>query len=389
MKVFERGEYLQRIAKVKERMAAADIDVLLVAAPENIFYLSGYAGWSFYTPQLLLLAADETEPVLVLREMDVACAAFTAFVDAANVIGYPESFVGRHDTHPMRFVGQLIRQKGWDARRLGIEMDAHFFSPRAYFELAGSLPGARLLDAGLLINWVRIIKSPQEIACMRQAGTIAEIGMRTAIAAITPGRRECDVAADIYRAQISGTPEFGSGVLTGIAMPSGRKTSAPHLYWSDDVIEHGHATNVELGGCRHQYHVGLARTVFLGKPPQPLLDLASVVIEGLHAALAAVRPGVTCEAIEAAWRTVINAAGYEKTSRIGYSIGVNFQPSWVERTASLQPGDRTVLEPDMTFHLICGMWQGPHNMVTSETFRVTPGGYELFSRLEQRLFVKD
>jgi ectoine hydrolase len=224
---------------------------------------------------------------------------------------------------------------------------------------------------------------------MREAGVIAEIGMRTAIEAIEAGARECDVAAKIYGAQIAGTPQFGSGVLTGIAMPSGRKTSAPHLYWSDDVIEHGHATNVELGGCRHQYHVGLARTIFLGQPPAALTDMASVVIDGLHAALASVRPGVTCESIEAAWRTVIQRAGFEKVSRIGYSIGANFQPSWVERTASLQAGDRTVLEPNMTFHLICGMWKGAHNMVTSETFLVTRDGFELFSGLEQRLFTKD
>lgn len=389
MSIFQRSEYLARIAKTKERMASADIEMLLVAAPENIFYLSGYAGWSFYTPQLLLLAMDQEEPVLIVRDMDVACAEFTTFLHAANTIGYPESYVGRHDTHPMRFIGQTIRDRGWGARRLGIEMDAYFFSPRAYFELEQSLPDAEIIDAGLLVNWVRIIKSPQEIAYMREAGTIAQIGMRTAIETISPGRRECDVAAEIYRAQIAGTPQFGSGVLTGIAMPSGRKTSAPHLFWSDDVIERGHATNVELGGCRHQYHVGLARTIFLGTPPRALRELAAIVIEGLQAALAAVRPGVTCESVEAAWRAVINAAGYQKESRIGYSIGVNFQPSWVERTASLQPGDRTVLEPDMTFHLICGMWKGQHNMVTSETFRITPEGYEAFSNLEQRLFVKD
>lgn len=386
---FARSEYIARIAKTKLRMAEHGIDVALICAPENIYYLSGYAGWSFYTPQMLVLALDEEEPVLILREMDVACATFTAFLKSSHVIGYPESFIGNGDRHPMHFIADVIAAKNWASRPMGIEMDAHFFSPRSYHELVGRLNGARIKDLGLLVNWVRIVKSPREIEYTRQAGVISAIAMQAGIDAIAPGVRECDVAAEIYRAKIRGTAAFGGGVSTGIAMPSGHKTSAPHLYWSDDVIVANTSTNVEFGGCRHQYHAGLSRTVHLGKPPKILADLADVVIEGLDTALGSVSAGTTCEEVESAWRKVINRAGYEKSSRIGYSIGLAFQPSWVERTASLQQGDRTELAPDMTFHMICGMWSGTQNIVVSETFRVTEQGYELLTHFPRRLFVKD
>jgi len=386
---FARSEYLARIAATKIRMAEQGIDVALICAPENIYYLSGYAGWSFYTPQMLVLALDEEEPILVLREMDVACATLTAFLDRSNVIGYPESYIGNDDRHPMHFIADTIVGKCWATRSLGIEMDAHFFSPRSYHELVGRLGGARVQDLGLLVNWVRIVKSPREIDYTRQAGEISAIAMQAGIDAIRPGVRECDVAADIYRAKIRGTAAFGGGVSTGIAMPSGAKTSAPHLYWSDDVIAANTSTNIEFGGCRHQYHAGLSRSIYLGTPPRAMSDLADVVVEGLDTALASVRAGVVCEDVEAAWRTVINRAGYEKSSRIGYSIGLAFQPSWVERTASLQQGDRTELVPDMTFHMICGMWSGDHNIVISETFRVTEQGHDLLTHFPRRLFVKD
>ena len=386
---FPRHEYLSRIENTKRCMADQGIDVAIICAPENIYYLSGYAGWSFYTPQILVLALDEEEPILILREMDVACATLTAFLQTANVIGYPEHFVGRDDRHPMHFMADVIARHGWDTKSLGIEMDAHFFSPRSYHELTSRLSGARIKDLGLLVNWVRIVKSPLEIEYTRQAGEISAIAMQAGIDAIMPGVRECDVAAEIYHAKIRGTAAFGGGVSTGIAMPSGHKTSAPHLYWSDDVIAENTSTNIEFGGCRHQYHAGLSRTVYLGKPPRTLTELADVVIEGLETALASVSAGTTCEEVELAWRKVINRAGHEKRSRIGYSIGLAFQPSWVERTASLQQGDLTVLTPDMTFHMICGMWSGAQNLVVSETFRVTAQGCELLTHFPRRLFVKD
>src|SRR5262245_25846978 len=130
--LFPRSEYLQRIAKVKRRMSDASIDVLVMESPENIFYLTGYEGWSFYTHQAAILALDHEEPILIVRQMDTACADFSAFLAAENVIGYPENYIGVQDRHPMQFIAEQIRARGWGGRRIGVEMDAHFFTARAF-----------------------------------------------------------------------------------------------------------------------------------------------------------------------------------------------------------------------------------------------------------------
>ena len=87
--------------------------------------------------------------------------------------------------------------------------------------------------------------------------------------------------------------------------------------------------------------------------------------------------------------SVAAASGIEKSSRIGYAIGIGYPgPSWNERTASLQPGDQTVLEPNMTFHMIIGLWLDDWGFELSETFRVTDGAPEVFADVAREVFVK-
>jgi Xaa-Pro dipeptidase len=386
---FERSEYLARVAAVQRRMEAAGIEVLLVSDPCNMNYLTGYDATSYYVHQMVALALDAAEPLWIGRQMDVACARFTTFLAPESMRGYPESYIGVVDRHPIQFVAATLREEGWGGRRIGVEMDAHFYTARCHAELVAGLPEATFHDASLLVNWARLVKSPQEIVYMRQAGQIAEQAMTVAVEKIAPGVRQCDVAAAIYGATVGGTAEFGGDMPEAPWMPSGERTAAPHLTWSDEPYRTGEATNIELSGCRHRYTAALARTVVLGEPPAKMAAMVPVVVEGLNAALDRARPGVTCHEVEAAWRSVAAAHGIEKASRIGYAIGIGYPgPSWNERTASLQPGDQTVLQPNMTLHLIIGIWQDDWGFEISETFRVTDGAAEVFSHVPRQVFVK-
>jgi Xaa-Pro aminopeptidase len=111
-----------------------------------------------------------------------------------------------------------------------------------------------------------------------------------------------------------------------------------------------------------------------------------VVVEGLEAALDAAEPGVTCEQVERAWRDVIAKHDIEKEERIGYSMGLGYPPDWGEHTASLRPGDETVLEENMTFHMIPGLWFDDFGVELSETFRVTSTGAEVLADFPRTLF---
>ena len=389
MPVFETSEYLERIARVKQRMSEAGIDVLLASHPSSMNYLTGYDGWSYYVHQLVAMSLDAQEPVWIGREMDAVGARLTTFIGDDRIRPYTDDYVDATDRHCMHHVAEVLADLGWDEDVIGVEMDAWYFTARAYVELTEKLPKANLVDAWPMVNWARIVKSDAELEMMRAAGKIVSRAMQVAVEVIEPGTRECDAIAKICEAQISGTPEhWGDYPATLPAAPSGAKSAAPHLTWTGDPFQSGTASNVELGGCHHRYHAALARTVFLGEPPGKLEALASVTSDGLDTALEAALAGNTCEVVEAAWRRVISRAGYEKRSRIGYSIGLNYPPDWGEQTASLREGDTTVLEPGMCFHLILGMWMDDWGFELSETFRVTDATPELLTSFPRKLFVK-
>lgn len=389
MSLFATEEYLARVKKTQTRMTEASIEVLLVSDPANMNYLTGYDGWSFYVPQLVAVSLDDEQPIWIGRGMDASGARLTTFLSEDHIIGYPDDYVQSKVKHPMNFVADEIKSRGWLKQNIGVEMDAYYFSARGFVELRKDLPQANFADGNLLVSWVRIIKSEQEIEYMKQAGKISEKVMQTALDQLSPGVRECDAVAEVCRAQIAGTKEFG-GDYTAIVpmMPTGEKTAAPHLTWTDDPYKDEQAVNLELAACRHRYHSPLARTAYLGKnPPEKLSNLARYTVEGLNLALDTIKPGMTCEEVELVWRKHIAKAGLEKESRIGYSMGLNYPPDWGEHTASLRPGDRTVLAPNMTFHMILGMWMDNYGFECSESFRVTENGCETFADFPRKLFV--
>jgi len=390
MALFYRDEYERRLALVRKRMEAAGVEVLVACDPANMNYLTGYDGWSFYVPQCVVVAGDAEKPIWIGRKMDVNGARHTTWIGEDNIIGYPEDYVQSPVKHPMNVVGEEIRKRGWGGRSVGVEMDAYYFTARSFVELQKTLPDARMVNADLLVNWVRLVKSEAEIALMKEAGRIAEQVMKTAIDRLEPGVRECDAVADVYRAQMAGTPQFGGDYPSIVPMmPTGEKTSAPHLTWTDAPYEDEQMVNLELAACRHRYHCPMARTAYLGKnPPEKLVSLAEHTVAGLDLTLAAIEPGMRCEQVEEIWRQHIAKAGLEKESRIGYAMGLNYPPDWGEHTASLRPGDQTVLAPNMTFHMILGMWMDDYGFECSESFRVTETGCATFADFPRKLFVK-
>jgi Xaa-Pro dipeptidase len=388
---FAKAEYESRLSRVRARMAEREIELLLIADPANMNYVTGYDGWSFYVPQLVAVPSQGNEdPLWLGRAMDRAQAPLTSWLPESHVIGYPESYVQRPDRHPMDWIADYLKGRGWDGHRIGVETDVYYFSPKALERLRAGLPNANFVDADLLVNWVRAVKSPAEIACMREAARLVGGAMRAAFEVIAPGVRQCDAIARIYAAQIAGEPGY-AGDITSLCplIMSGPAAAAAHPMWTDERFERDQTTAIELGGARHHYHASLARTLHIGQPPRRLIDTAKIVEEGLEAALATMRPGTVAGDVEAAWRRVLDRHGLKKESRIGYSIGLGYPPDWGEHTISLRPGDATVLEPGNTFHIILGMWMEGWGMETSETVLVTERGAECLTQLPRGVHVKN
>jgi ectoine hydrolase len=389
MPSFQQFEYQQRIKKVKERMCIKGIDVLLVTDPANMNYLTGYNSWSYYVHQLVVIFIDEEEPLWVGRGLDKNAAIETTWLTHQNIISYNDDFVQSITKHPMDFVAGLLVEKGQNRKRIGVEMDAYYFTAQCYMRLIKGLPDASFSDATSLINWIRLIKSDQEIQYMKNAGEIVEKAMQAGIDSIQEGVRECDVAANISHAQIRGTESLGGDYPAIVPLlPAGARTAITHHTWSEERYNQGDPVIIEIAGCYRRYHTPLSRTVVLGAPSPKLLSITEVVIDGINATLAAIKPGITCEAVEEAWRKTVEKSKVVKDSRIGYPVGLNYPPDWGEHTASLRKGDYTILEPNMVFHLIPGFWIENHGVVISETFRVTETGCETLANFPRKLIVK-
>jgi len=388
--IFSEEEFQQRIRKTKEMMDKGGMEMLLVMDPANMNYLTGYDGWSFYVHQGVIVSLDAPHPFWFGREQDSNGARHTSWLPDDCIFGYPDEYVQSRYTHTMRWVSDLLQEKGLAKKRFGLEMDGYWFNARMYVTLLEELPEAVLMDGTNLVNWVKTVKSQAEITYMKQAAQICEKVMQTAVDEIDVGVWEKDTAAKVSAAQIAGTDEFGgSSPAIFPIMPSAERTSTAHLTFDPDrKYQKNDVVLLELSGARHRYHAPLSRTVYLGDPPPDLQKTADDVVGGLQETLRFIKAGVTAEEVEERWRKAIAHTGLIKPSRVGYSYGLNYVPDWGEHTVSLRPGDKTILEPGMTLHFMPGIWLETYGFECSEPILVTETGCEKFIAFPQKLFVK-
>ncbi|HEX7063566.1 MAG TPA: M24 family metallopeptidase [Bacillales bacterium] len=383
---FDITEYAERLEKVKKSMEKEGVDVLCITNPSNMYYLSGYDAWSFYVHQIVVVIAEENQPYWIGRYQDANGAKLSTWLDDHHIIYYPDDYVQSKTKHPMDFVSAILRSWGYHARRIGVDMDNYYFTALCYEKLKAGLPDSVLKNTTSLVNEVRMIKSQKEIAYMKNAAQIVEHAMKVGIEAVKPGVRENDAVAQIYHAQLTGTDDFGGDYPSIVPlMPSGIKTAAPHLTWTDGRYQSDDLVIMELAGCYRRYHSPLARTIKLGTPNQRERQITDAVLEGIEAVLNTIKPGVTCEEAEAVWRKTIAKHGFVKHDRLGYSVGLSYPPDWGEHTASIREGDRTVFQPNMTFHFIPGIWQDDCGIEISEAIVITENGCETLANFPRDL----
>ncbi len=205
MPPFDRAEYADRLRRVRERMASQGLDVLIVSDPANMAYLTGYDGWSFYTPQGVAVGLD-VDPVLFTRRMDANGARVTTYLDDDAILGFPDHYVQARDKHPLDWVAaELAERAASGAARSGSRATPTTSRRGPTTRSRRGSASATLVDSQELVNWVRVVKSPAELAVMREAAQIMERVIRTGIDAVQPGVRQCDAVAAIYGAQARGT----------------------------------------------------------------------------------------------------------------------------------------------------------------------------------------
>ena len=226
---FDRQEFDARLARVREQMADQNLDVVLVFGQDQMFYLTGYdqIGYSYY--QVLVVSRDN------------------------------------HRNDPTEFTAAIVREfVDITGCRIGMELQTHGLLPVFYARLAVHLAAASIVDASALLTDLRLEKSPAEVACMREAGTLFDIGMRAGFAAMHEGTRECDVHGAVMQSIYAAGGEFPA-----VAPPleSGPRTlHQTHGAALRRELKAHDPVNLEIGACFRRYHAVGVRSAAIGAP---------------------------------------------------------------------------------------------------------------------------
>ena len=386
---FSNKEYKERLKKVQSSMQKKGIELLISQDTANINYLTGYDAWSFYYAQCVIVHINANEPICFIRAQDAGGAFIKSYLKKENIVIYDEKYIHSWPSHPYDALVDLLKKNKWDNLNIGVEMDAHYFTAYCYEKLKKNLPNAKIKDSERLVNWVRIIKSDQEIDFMKKAAVISENAMRTAMDIINPGVRQCDAVGEIQKTLFKGTKDYG-GEYASIAtlLPTGKGTSASHLTASDEKFVNGEATVVELSGTYKRYHAPMARTVNLGKPEQKKIDAMNATNEALEAGIGVSKPGNTANDVAEKFWEILDKYKIKKESRTGYSIGIGYPPDWGEHTLNISKGDKTILKPNICYHMIAVMQFGDWGVEASESIRITEQGNELLCNFPRDLYIK-
>ena len=386
---FSKNEYKNRLKKVQLSMQKKGIELLISQDTANINYLTGYDAWSFYYAQCVIVHINLDEPICFIRAQDAGGAFIKTYLKRENIIVYDEKYIHTWPSHPYDALVDLIKKNKWDKLKIGVEMDAHYFTAYCYEKLKQGLPNATIKDSERLVNWVRVVKSNAEIDFMKKAAIISENAMKTAMDIINPGVRQCDAVAEIQKTLFKGTSYYG-GEYASIAtlLPTGKGTSASHLTANDEKFVIGEATIIELSGTYKRYHAPMARTVNLGKPEQKKIDAMNATNEALEAGINESKPGNTANDVAEKFWEILDKYKIKKESRTGYSIGIGYPPDWGEHTLNISKGDMTILKPNVCYHMIAVMQFGDWGVEASESIRITEEGNELLCNFSRDLHVK-
>jgi Xaa-Pro aminopeptidase len=345
-----------RLDRARAAAAAASTDALLIAPGSDLRYLLGQAGGSFERLTTLVVPADGA-PALVVPKLE-----------APGYAGVPTDELGVElltwvdGDDPYKLVADRLGKPG----RVAVSD----FTPALHV---------------LALRELRMRKDAAEIASLREAGAAIDSVHARVPEFLRPGRTEDEVGADIAAAIV----EEGHAQADFVIVGSGPNGASPHHDVSGRVIERGDVVVVDIGGpLPAGYNSDSTRTYAVGEPRDAdVAETYAVLQRAQAAAVAAVRPGVTAEAVDAAARDVITEAGFGEyfIHRTGHGIGLD-----VHEEPYIIAGNALPLEPGMAFSVEPGIYQpGRWGARIEDIVIVTEDGVESVNNQPHELVVLD
>jgi Xaa-Pro dipeptidase len=368
---FSEAEIGRRLESLRESLERRKLAAAVIAAPENVFYLTGLDHWGYFAPHLLVVPVDGT-PVLVTRAMERVT--IEKQVRAAAFRGHSDSQTAAD------IAAAVLKEQGLAGTSIGLEFWTAGLSHGQALSLTSQL-GARWIDVSGVVDDMRLVKSPEEIELIRRAAAVSDAGAVAAMAAMADGVEEAEVAAACVAAMIRAggqPPGFGPFIR-----PRSR-LGEEHATWGNGRYRRGETVFLELSGCVGRYHAPLGRLVHLTATPDNDLAMAAVVHAAFAAVLGALKPGAVARDVYAAWQDVVDAAGLPDYRRhhCGYAVGIGCPPSWTggNTVVGLRPDSDLEIRQGMTFHILSWLMEtGRGDGFFSNTVLVGSEGAEVLT----------
>ena len=377
-----------RTAELQHRMADAGVDLALLTDQDSIAYYGGfwgYLGVEFGRPTFLLIPRDGA-PTVITPLMECEMVGDMTWVE--DVRPWQDDGAERWDAVLARTLAThgAGARLGWERLKV---------PPLVLDVLEAEVGRARFADITGLIGDMRVIKSPEEIEIMRQAGQVAVAMVEAGKAALGEGVPEYEVALAVLAGGTrraadflsdAGWEHFVSPTVHNLQiLQSGRDTSKVHRRSNVRRLERGDPVYMCFCGMVNfkQYKLGIDREFFIGAASDEQARVYEATVAAQDAALAAVRPGVTAEAVHEAANEVYLAAGFAPGYRTGRAIGCSFleQPE-------IKQGDKTPLRAGMTFAVDGGITV-PRTFGgrVGDSIVVTDDGYECLTPYPKELCI--
>ncbi len=337
---FPHEVYAQRLEAAAHGAARSGLAGLIITPGYDLRYLIGSRAETFERLTALVVSATG-RPTVVLPRLELAALKESAAAELGLAV---QDWVDGED--PYSLVAGLLADRPGGHARVGVtdSMPALHLLPLA--QRLGVTP----VLATPVISALRMIKDPAEIEVLRRAGAAIDRVHARVPEFLKPGRTEAQVAADITEAIVAEGHSQAAFVIVG----SGPHGADPHHECSDRELQRGDIVVVDIGGpIEPGYHSDCTRTYSLGAPAAEVAEQYAVLQRAQAAAVAAVRPGVSAEQVDATARDLLTEAGLGEyfVHRTGHGIGLS-----VHEEPYIVAGNEQVLAEGMAFSVEPGIY---------------------------------
>jgi Xaa-Pro dipeptidase len=357
-----------RVSKAQRLMADNGLDGLLLTGGTSLEYFTGIRwGLSERLFAVVIPASGTAFAVSPAFELDRA----REQLDLGPLGAEADVLIWQEHEDPYSRVAQGLRDRRIVSGRLGVEETVRFVFADG---VARAAPALGVVSGTPVTAGCRMVKDAHEQALMRHASVVTLRAYEAAYEALAEGMTQNEFA------QLVSAAHDRLGWSGGASVQVGEYSALPHGSVTPQIVREGTILLID-GGCRVEgYTSDLSRTFVLGAATDEMKRVFDVELAAQSAALAAAKPGVPCEAVDAAARKVIEDAGFTPTleyftHRVGHGMGMDGH-EW----PYLVRGNTLPLEPGMTFSDEPGIYQpGKFGVRLEDDMVITEDGAELFT----------